>query len=71
MRETLHLFLRRAKGFNPKSAATFPAALEVAPEAVVTREPVRVWPELPVDVATTGVEEGRRIVVPGILIPDM
>ena len=58
VRECLHLFMRRAGGFNPKSVATIGAALEVPSETIVTKEPVAVWPELPTETATTGTESG-------------
>ena len=40
IRECLHMFLRRVGGFNPKSAGTFEAALEVTLESTVTKDPV-------------------------------
>ena len=56
--------MRRAGGFNPKSAATITAALEVANEDIVPKEAVRVWPALPDDVDAAGVEEGKDCNVP-------
>ena len=60
IREALHLHMRQAKGFNTKTATTITAALDQDSATTTTREPVRVWPELPEDVATTGTEEGRK-----------
>ena len=60
IREALHLFLRKVGGFNSRSATTFAAAMDMAPENITTREPIGVWPELPENVATTEPEEGRK-----------
>ena len=59
VKEALFLFLRRAGGFNPKSAATFSAALDVPVASTSTKEPLFLWPELPREAETTNPEEGR------------
>ena len=71
VREALHLFLRKAGGFNPKSAGTVLAALDAAPSQLVAREPVNLWPELPADVVTSGPENGRSSVLLLLSLPGL
>ena len=45
LQQSLHLHMRKAGGFNTKTAATIAAALEQDTANTTVRDPVKVWPE--------------------------